>query len=164
MSVPGVNSEPGASRADPMDPPADPRELVELGREECLTLLGLESLGRLAVCGTQGAPDVVPVNFVMRDDVPMIRTHAGVVFDHMTRGPVTLQADRFDWFHRTGWSVMVQGAIELVGGDFEERDGIDRSDVWAPGDHPILVRIAPTRISGRRIELYQEPLDPAGYL
>ena len=100
-----------------MDLPADPRVLGELARAACLTLLDLESLGRLAV--------------------------------------------RVDWFHRTGWSVMVQGRVELV--ETDSRD-IDEPDVWDPGPHQILVKTTPSLLSGRRPELHQESLDAAGYL
>ena len=144
-----------------MDLPVDPCVLVELARAECLTLLDLESLGRLAVCVAPAAPDVVPVNYVMRGDAAIIRTHAGVALDQMVSGPVTLQVDRVDWFQSTGWSVMVQGRVELVGTD--SRD-IDDPDVWAPDPHQTLVRGTPSQISGRRLELHQQSLDAAGCL
>ena len=60
-----------------MDLPVGPREPVELARDERLTLLALESPGRLAVRLTPAALDVVPVNYVMRSDAAIIRTHAG---------------------------------------------------------------------------------------
>ena len=144
-----------------MDLPVGPREPVELARDECPTLLALESPGWLAVRVAPAALDVVPVDYVMRSDVAIIRTHAGVVLDQMVSGPVTLRVDRVDWFHRTGWSVMVQGRVELV--ETDSRD-IDEPDVWDPGPHQILVKTTPSLISGRRLELHQESLDAAGYL
>ena len=70
-------------------------------------------------------------------------------------------AVRVDWFHRSGWSVMVQGRAELV--ETDSRD-IDDPDVWAPGPQQILVRVTPSQISGRRLELHQQSLDAAGCL
>jgi len=81
--------------------------------------------------------------------------------------PVSLQVDRFDWFHRTGWSVLVHGVAELVDPDLAGaliEEGDDTLDTWAPGDQPVLVRVRVEYLSGRRIELQQIPLDGRGYL
>ena len=94
-----------------MDLPVGPREPVELARDECPKLLALESPGWLAVRVAPAALDVVPVNYVMRGDAAVIRTHAG-----------------------------------------------------DPGPHQILVRVTPSTISGRRLELHQQSLDAAGCL
>jgi nitroimidazol reductase NimA-like FMN-containing flavoprotein (pyridoxamine 5'-phosphate oxidase superfamily) len=142
-------------------PPPSDREIVALELDECHVLLGLEAVGRVAIQADDGPPDVLPVNFVLLEGAPVFRTHDGSPLAHLHGRPVSLQADRFDWFHRTGWSVLVQGRAELVEpGDLESVD----IDSWAPGDQPTLVRIIPARISGRRIELHQLPVDSWGYL
>lgn len=148
-----------------MDPIPDERELVELDDEECATLLALEAVGRLAVGHAGAAPEVVPVNFVVRDGDPVFRSHDGVLLDHVLGAPVSLQVDRFDWFHRTGWSVLVRGVAGLLEPEeFERLPGDDDLDPWVPGDQPRLVRIRTERVTGRRIELHQIPLDGRGYL
>jgi hypothetical protein len=141
---------------------SDDREIVAIELDECLVLLGLEALGRVASQAGDGPPDVFPVNFVLRDGSPVFRTHDGSPLAHLHGRPVTLQVDEFDWFHRTGWSVLVQGRAELV--DATEVTGLDDIDSWAPGTQPTYVRIVPTRISGRRIVLHQLPVDSWGYL
>jgi nitroimidazol reductase NimA-like FMN-containing flavoprotein (pyridoxamine 5'-phosphate oxidase superfamily) len=138
------------------------RELVSLDISECLRLLKLDRIGRLATAGrTQSAPEVVPVNYILDGDRPVLRTHDGEILDHALAHPVSLQVDRFDWFHRSGWSVLVQGRAELVRPTAELQS---RLDTWAPGPQPRFVRITPDHITGRLIELHQRPLDPEGYL
>jgi len=150
-----------------MDPTTEDRELVELDERECSTLLALESVGRVAVGNATEAPDVVPVNFVVCDGDPVFRSHDGVLLDRIVGSHVSLQVDRFDWFHRVGWSVLVAGVGELLDPMEAERllgSGLDDLDPWVPGDQPRLVRVRVRRITGRRIELHQVPLDGRGYL
>jgi nitroimidazol reductase NimA-like FMN-containing flavoprotein (pyridoxamine 5'-phosphate oxidase superfamily) len=135
------------------------RELVELTLEECLGLLGMERIARLAT-SRDGAPDVVPVNFVLREGAPVFRTHEGTILRRALGNEVALQVDRFDWFHRTGWSVLVRGRAELV----VVAEVGEAPEPWVPGDKPWLVRIEPTLVTGRRINLHQQPLDSWGYL
>ena len=97
----------------------------------------------------------------MHRGAPIFRTHRSQILDRTLSGPVTLQADRIDWAHRTGWSVMVQGAAELV--DPADLDG-DVPDSWLPGDQDCFVRVAPERVTGRRIVLHQDAADERGYL
>lgn len=138
------------------------RELVELDAEECQALLAAEAVGRLAVGRGPRAPDVVPVNFVLDDGHPVFRVHPGVVMDHVVGAAVTLQVDRFDWYHRTGWSVLVQGPAEVV--TPAEVGDLTELDTWVERDGAVLVRIRAEHLSGRRIELHQVPLDERGYL
>jgi nitroimidazol reductase NimA-like FMN-containing flavoprotein (pyridoxamine 5'-phosphate oxidase superfamily) len=138
------------------------RELVSLDISECLRLLELERIGRLAtVAGSGIAPDVVPVNYVLDGERPLLRTHDGVILDQALAHPVSLQVDRLDWFHRSGWSVLVQGRAEIVRPTAELQS---RLDTWAPGPQPRFVLITPEHITGRLIELHQRPLDAEGYL
>ena len=137
------------------------RELVELERDECLSLLALEVVGRLATGAGDEAPDVVPVNYALHEGAPIFRTHDGTALERLRHGPVSFQVDRFDWFHHTGWSVLVQGVAEVI--EPEELEGLEL-ECWVPGRQTRFVRISPTRITGRRIELHQDPTDAAGYL
>ena len=151
--------------SDIVEPAPDERELVELDADDCAALLALESVGRVAVAaGSDEGPDVVPVNFILRDGAPVFRCHDGVVLDRLLTSPVSLQVDRFDWFHRTGWSVVVRGTAALIdSAEVAELDG-DEPDTWIPTDDTLWVRITPARVSGRRIVLHQVPLDHRGYL
>ena len=142
---------------DPDDTAA--RALVELGEDECYELLARESIGRLACASDDGAPDVVPVNFVLRGGAVWFRAHDGCVLEHVVERPVSLQVDRIDWSHHVGWSVLVHGVAELVDTAAEVAETID---TWAPGDHPRLVCIVPTGITGRRIAIPETPDQSGG--
>lgn len=134
-----------------------------LDREECLTLLRWESVGRLAV-GRQGAaPIVVPVNFVLDDDSILFRTDAGETTASVLENPASFQVDRFDWYRRIGWSVLVQGRAHLLTPEAAAAVTEELSP-WAPGHHSLVVRLVPSSISGRRIELRSAALDRHGYL
>ena len=65
---------------------------------------------------------------------------------------VAFEIDSIDSAAREGWSVMVQGAAHPVE-DQAERDEMSRAgvDPWPGGDKELFIRIAPTRITGRRI-------------
>lgn len=145
----------------PNDPPDAERELLELDTAECMTLLAAEAVARVAFDLADDAPDVVPVNFGLDGDCPVFRCHPGIVADHVVGRRVSLQVDRFDWYHRTGWSVLVKGLATPV--DDDDPSGAE-VDTWAPRDGAVLVCIEPDHVSGRRIRLHQEPLDGRGYL
>jgi nitroimidazol reductase NimA-like FMN-containing flavoprotein (pyridoxamine 5'-phosphate oxidase superfamily) len=135
-----------------------------LDRDECLLLLKWEAIGRLAVQQEDGgAPIVVPVNFVLLDgETVCIRLDLGEIAQRAIARPVSFQVDRFDWYRRIGWSVLVQGAARLL--TQHEGDQLEVGpEPWAPGEHPLLVRIEPEKITGRRIELADSPLDARGY-
>jgi hypothetical protein len=131
-----------------------------LDPEECMVLLRWEVIGRLAVPIPGRAPSVVPVNFVVDHGTIVFRTGEGEKHDHLIGQPVSFQADRFDWYRRIGWSVLVQGVAEECDG--AELAGIELVP-WAPGELDHTVRIVPTSITGRRLDLHTAPVDGRGY-
>ena len=134
-----------------------------LDREECLSLLRWESVGRLAVARQGFAPVVVPVNFVLDGDTILFRTDVGDTTLRLFENPASFQVDRFDWYRRIGWSVLIQGNARLLTPD--EADALDTEVApWAPGERELVVRIVPESISGRRVELVSAVVDPRGYL
>ena len=141
----------------------DRATLNALDREECLTLLRWESIGRIGVSRPGQAPLVLPVNFELIDDDQIhFRCDIGEMALHMLDQPVGFEVDRFDWYRHIGWSVLVQGTAQLL--TAEEEDQLDvRPEPWAPGERPLLVRIVPDSITGRRIELHSRDLDGRGY-
>jgi len=124
----------------------------EIPREECLTLLANQGLGRVAVADFNAAPLVVPVNFLVDGEAIVFRTDYGSKFRlAVLRGaPVSFQIDGVDAGQRTGWSVLVQGsATEVPDGDVSRL----RLQPWAPGQKFHWVRIAAESVTGRRIRL-----------
>jgi uncharacterized protein len=94
---------------------ADP-QLEVLAEEECWRLLGAHHLGRLALVGAKG-PAIVPVNYVLDRETPVFRTDPGSKLDAAVEAaPVAFEVDAADEATRTGWSVVVRGALAEVTG------------------------------------------------
>jgi nitroimidazol reductase NimA-like FMN-containing flavoprotein (pyridoxamine 5'-phosphate oxidase superfamily) len=123
-----------------------------LGEAECLELLGLGTIGRVAV--TMGAiPAVFPVNYRFADGAIHFRTGEGTKLFAATRNKVVaFQVDEIDRLYHAGWSVLAVGtALEL-------KESVDLAwathlplRAWAPGMREHFVRIVPELVSGRRI-------------
>ena len=64
---------------------------------------------------------------------------------------VAFEIDSIDLATRRGWSVLIQGPAHHLAGD--ERDMVAGAHVepWAPGNREMVVRIVPSRITGRRV-------------
>jgi nitroimidazol reductase NimA-like FMN-containing flavoprotein (pyridoxamine 5'-phosphate oxidase superfamily) len=132
--------------------------LERLSREECLQLLSTVSVGRVAVAEPGGPPLVVPVNYVVDGDVIVFRSDPGSKLDALREHPASFQVDLIDPFHRTGWSVLVQGVA------YETSPAQVNVEPWDRGPKAHWVRIFPGAISGRRLRLPEVPPDPRGYL
>ena len=136
-------------------------QMGALDVEQCLVLLRWEVVGRLAVAAPGEAPTVVPVNFVVDERTVVFRTGQGQKLARLTHQPISLQVDRFDWYRRIGWSVLVQGvASEVSLAEIAHLDLVP----WAPGVMSHAVRLEPTSITGRRLELNLPAPDSRGYL
>ncbi len=133
------------------------RELLELGRRECLELLGSNDFGRLAVAGGGQAPVIRPVNYAFDAATQSVvfRTARGSKFHSLARAThAAFETDRVDVSTRTGWSVIIVGVTEEVTGPAElRRLGNLGLDPWIPGDKHHWVRIRARTVSGRRIKL-----------
>lgn len=136
-------------------------QMGALDVEECLVLLRWEVIGRLAVAIPGAAPSVVPINFAVDGNTVVFRTGEGEKLDHLRENLVSLQVDRFDWFRRIGWSILVQGVAQEC--DAIEAEALDLAP-WAPGEMHHVIRIVPTSITGRRLELAPSTFEPRGYL
>jgi uncharacterized protein len=135
-----------------------PAEVVleELDRPQCLRLLAVATVGRIAVAVPDWSfPVIRPVNFVF--DPPM----NAVVFRSMRgskltalllSGAAAFEVDEFDEIAKEGWSVVVAGQVEKI----ERSLDVDRAeglglDPWAPGDKPHWLCIRTEMVTGRRI-------------
>ena len=148
--------------ADQARPPSDPANAglgVEcLTRIECLELIAQMSVGRIAVIGPNGAPHVVPVNYVVESEAVVFCTDEGSKFTAMLDQTVTFQVDFVDPFHRTGWSVMIQARPTFANSSEASPDS------WVGAALTHRVRVDSTTISGRRIRLPEIEVDVRGYL
>ena len=144
----GADVPPGHRR------PADLRVISKLLPNECRRLIAPGGVGRIAF-GTLSAPIVVPVNFAVLADTIVIRTAEGSVIDGHADEKVALEVDHIDEALCQGWSVLVRGAAHRVTHPAELRHLQDDAVLWpwAAGEREVYMRILPSQITGRRIEI-----------
>lgn len=127
--------------------------LEQLPIEDCLSLLGQRSVGRIAVI-VDGGPIVLPVNYRLVQTCGLtwvaIRTRPGGVIEHADMN-VAFEIDDVDLVHRQGWSVLVRGTLHHVdpdAADFRERFD---PEPWLQADRDAWLVIEPFSISGRAL-------------
>ena len=121
-----------------------------LDREQCLAKLAGAQIGRLGVIEARH-PVVLPINFVLDGDAPVMATVDGVKARAARGRPACLEVDEIDPDRQTGWSVLVRGRLEDVSHDSDVLTRIDPPVPWAPGPHPFILRLVPFSITGRAI-------------
>jgi nitroimidazol reductase NimA-like FMN-containing flavoprotein (pyridoxamine 5'-phosphate oxidase superfamily) len=129
--------------------------------EECLRLVASLSIGRLAVSYEGAAPLVVPVNYVLDGEDVVFRTGTGSKLQALREAPVSFQVDQIDPCNRTGWSVLIRGIARVATDEDVAHLVIEH---WAPGDKEIWIRVLPTEITGRAIQLPEIAWETRGYL
>lgn len=132
----------------------DGGQIEAVDREECVHLLGTQRVGRIAFING-GAPDVLPVNYVVDGEAIVFATAAGTKLSAAERGPVAFEVDWTDAASHTGWSVVVRGLAQEIT-DLDRPELVQRVrdlpiNPWAAGDRSHLVRIDARTITGRRI-------------
>jgi nitroimidazol reductase NimA-like FMN-containing flavoprotein (pyridoxamine 5'-phosphate oxidase superfamily)/DNA-binding transcriptional regulator YiaG len=134
--------------------PADLRVISKLGSAECRRLITPGGVGRIAFSTLDG-PMIIPVNFAVLADTIVIRTAVGTVIDGHADGPVALEVDHIDEALHQGWSVLVRGPAHHVTHPAELGRLQEDASVWpwAGGEREVYVRIIPSQITGRRIEI-----------
>jgi transcriptional regulator with XRE-family HTH domain len=144
----GAEVPPGQTR------PASHRIMAALKPAACRRLIAPGGIGRIAF-GMADGPVVLPVNFAFFEDTIVVRTAEGTVIDGHADGPVALEVDRIDEALCQGWSVLVRGQAHRVSHPAELRRLQEEAAVWPwpGGDHEVYVRITPSQITGRRVEV-----------
>jgi nitroimidazol reductase NimA-like FMN-containing flavoprotein (pyridoxamine 5'-phosphate oxidase superfamily) len=126
--------------------------LTPLTRQECLTLLGSRTIGRVAFCLPTG-PVVLPVNYAMHEGAALFRTSSNSSLGkRLSDGAAALEVDDLDETTRSGWSVLLRGYAST--GEHPElpRSAASRPRPWARGTRMMHIRIVATEISGRRLD------------
>jgi len=142
--------------------------LEELTVEDCLALLRLGRVGRIAVV-VDDAPIIVPVNYQLVDVAERnwiaLRTRPGGVVARPS-ARVAFEIDGVDPAARRGWSVLVRGTLQTV--DPATADFRDRFDPqpWLQEERDAWFVIEPFSITGRRLHGAETdwPFHIAGYL
>ncbi|MER5481125.1 pyridoxamine 5'-phosphate oxidase family protein [Streptomyces sp. NPDC002734] len=135
----------------------------ELDRHESLRLLGTAAIGRI-VHTRQALPAVLPVNFCLDDDgAVVLRTSAASELARAVDGTVVaFEADEVDRAARSGWSVLLTGAAEVVTDPAEHRRLAERgprSWVAVPPRQEVFIRILPELVTGREVVGDRSPHD-----
>ena len=135
-------------------------ELFQLDRAFCLTLVSTQHVGRLVVGGDE--PVVIPVNYRLVDGVITFRTEAGSGADRAAGRAAAFEVDMFDERTRSGWSVVVRGALAVV----EPNDTTDLVDTWAPGARDRCMTVTVDVVTGRLLRSASDGADDraGGYL
>ena len=132
--------------AGPEGASPDASAVEELSEQECLDLLGRQSVGRI-VFVDHGQPMALPVNYVLDGRTVAFRTDPGTKFDAATLGRVAFEVDDVATDARGAWSVLVTEAID----EWSERVRSQRLEPWAAGDRHHWIALADASFSGRRI-------------
>ncbi|MBC7270327.1 MAG: pyridoxamine 5'-phosphate oxidase family protein [Streptomyces sp.] len=125
----------------------------ELGRQECLRLLGRADIGRI-VHTRQALPAVLPVNFALdHDGAVLVRTAADSELVRAVDGAVVaFEGDEVDRAAESGWSVVVTGTATVVTDPAEQRRLAPLGPrSWAPSPREVLLRIEPELVTGREL-------------
>lgn len=126
------------------------RRIEHLGTAECWRLLESSSLGRLAVEGPGGVPDVFPVNFTVHSGSLYVRSAPGSkLMDIAARPGVAFEIDGEDpLFH---WSVVIKGAARRLDDDAEiHESGVEDLVSASPTSKQDFICITPASVTGRR--------------
>ena len=130
------------------------RALEDLSSDECFTLLGQETVGRLVYVDDLG-PAAVPVDYALAGHGIVFRSEDGSKIRASREHDVAFEVDHIDRASRSGWSVLVRGTSEEV--EFEHlHELLGRIDgyvplPWKKGIHKIWVVITPKTVTGRRL-------------
>jgi hypothetical protein len=150
-----------AARTDTGDA-SGKRHLVVLTSDECRRLLATHRLGRLAFVNRAEQPLIVVVNYCLDGRDVLIATGPGPKLQAaIRRDVVAFEVDAIDEESGRGWSVVVVGRATREPRPLQAPDEDDPTfpHPWAPGPRMDVIRISPSRLTGRW--LTGSPLGPA---
>ena len=122
----------------------------ELDTAHCWRLLESVSLGRLAVEGHDGRPDVFPVNYLVHNGNVLIRSAPGTKLRSIAKHPaVAFEIDGETT--RYHWSVVVRAQAHRMDTDADiEASGILDLISSSPTTKDNFIRLTPDTVTGRR--------------
>ncbi|WP_347345286.1 pyridoxamine 5'-phosphate oxidase family protein [Microbacterium sp.] len=133
----------------PIDRPLS-NDVEGLRLNECWEVLASLTIGRLAVLGADGAPDLFPVDYLTHGERIYVRTAPGSKLMDVARDPrVAFEVDAVG--DGLAWSVVVRGTAARLDADDEiEESGVLDLQSTNPTVKSNFVRITPREINGRR--------------
>ena len=135
-------------RSNPSSRPA----LDSLDPESCAALVSDGGSGRVVFHAPRG-PVALPVNFRVLDGDVIFRTGASAsLIQSASDGQLSFEVDHIDDALNEGWSVLISGDAHVIS-DPDERGLAKATGVlpWAGGTKDVYIRIAPRKMTGRRI-------------
>jgi uncharacterized protein len=129
----------------------------ELDTAQCWRLLETVTLGRLAVEGHDGRPDVFPVNYLVHNGNVFIRSAPGAKLRSIAEHPsVAFEIDGETT--RYHWSVVIRGDAHRMDTDADiEASGIVGLVSSSPTPQHNFIRLTPNTVSGRRFPKRARP-------
>jgi nitroimidazol reductase NimA-like FMN-containing flavoprotein (pyridoxamine 5'-phosphate oxidase superfamily) len=119
----------------------------------CDRHLRTQTVGRIAL-DVDGHPENFPVNYAVdeRGDF-YFRTAHGTKLQALSRPkPMALEIDSLDDGLHEGWSVVVVGTAVHIGLPHEIVQAHSLPlEPWAQGEKPEVIRLRPSKVTGRRI-------------
>lgn len=143
--------------ADDAQPEGDGSTSVDrLDADECWPLLASRELGRLALVGEEGLPELFPVNYVVRHERVYLRSAPGSkLIELVARPDIAFEVDGMD--DGSHWSVVIRGFAVRLDTDSEIEDsGVLDLRSWNPTDKQNFIRLTPVSISGRRFPMIEQ--------
>ena len=155
-------NNPYLGRAETSPPTGSALGVEELSTAECWRLLESSSLGRLALTGADGRPDVFPVNFLVHEGSVFIRSAPGAKLRSILANPeVAFEVDGSDVGRH--WSVVIRGVARRLDSDAEiEASGILDLVSSSPTPKHNFLRLIPDTVTGRRFRKSRTPGAAAG--
>ena len=144
------NPNPYQTQPASPEPSAASMGVEELTTAECWRLVEASNLGRLALEGPDGRPDVFPLNFLVHNGNLFIRSAPGGKLRGITTHPaVAFEVDGSDV--RCHWSVVIRGEAQRMSTDAEiEASGILNLVTASPTVKNNFIRLTPDTVTGRR--------------
>jgi nitroimidazol reductase NimA-like FMN-containing flavoprotein (pyridoxamine 5'-phosphate oxidase superfamily) len=127
--------------------------LKVLSPTECFDLLEPGGIGRVGIAAAEGVI-ILPVNYAVNGHAIIYRTAPDTLLALYVNTQVSFEVDQCDETLHEGWSVLVRGHAHEVTDEHQVKQLEDTTHLkpWAPGARDVHVRLAPTEISGRRIQ------------
>ncbi len=130
-------------------------EVEELSTSTCWALLREAEVGRIALHGTDDEIEIFPINYIVDHGSIVFKTATGTKLALADQhGRAAFEADDFDFYSGTAWSVVLRGTPEVI----KHHDDVIASfdlqvRTWHVGHKPTYVRLTPDVLTGRRFHV-----------
>jgi transcriptional regulator with XRE-family HTH domain len=141
-------------RPSGQDGPGKP-VLETLTTAQCLAHVAAGGVGRFLFVEPGRGPVAIPVNFVLDTNEVVFRTGQRTsIAEAMRDQQVSFDVDHLDAALTEGWSVLLSGTARIVTDPGELKHAAALGiQPWAGGERDVYVRMAFSRVTGRRIRI-----------